>query len=87
MGLTTKTACNSWLSEGRNTARVFVLKTQFLHTLIFGGSYVPRIGKFNNIVCLRLFAEDRMKVLDVIEECQSKPREAPKENTPACGNF
>ena len=28
-----------------------------------------------------------MKVLDVIEECQSKPREAPKENTPACGNF
>ncbi|XP_068682659.1 polyribonucleotide nucleotidyltransferase 1, mitochondrial-like isoform X1 [Montipora foliosa] len=27
--------------------------------------------------------EDRMKVLDVIEECQSKPREKPKENTPA----
>lgn len=43
--------------------------------------------EFENIVCLLLFAEDRMKVLDVIEECQSKPREAPKENTPAFGNF
>jgi len=28
-----------------------------------------------------------MKVLDVIEECQSEPRETPKENTPALGNL
>lgn len=35
---------------------------------------------------VRKATEDRMKVLDVIEECQSKPRETPKENTPAQAN-
>ncbi|XP_044163140.1 polyribonucleotide nucleotidyltransferase 1, mitochondrial-like [Acropora millepora] len=30
--------------------------------------------------------EDRMKVLDVIEECQSKPRDIRKENAPALGS-
>ena len=31
--------------------------------------------------------EDRMKVLDILESCQSEPRETPKENTPALGKL
>ena len=29
--------------------------------------------------------DDRMKVLDIIEECQSEARKTPKENAPATG--
>ena len=32
-------------------------------------------------------AEDRMKVLDILESCQSEPRETLKENTPALGKL
>ena len=42
----------------------------------------------NSTYCLVGFAaEDRMKVLDILESCQSEPRETLKENTPALGKF
>ena len=44
--------------------------------------------KLISTYCLVGFvAEDRMKVLDVLESCQSEPRETPKENTPALGKL
>ena len=44
--------------------------------------------KLISTYCLVGFvAEDRMKVLDVLESCQSEPRETLKENTPALGKL
>ena len=44
--------------------------------------------KLISTYCLVGFvAEDRMKVLDILESCQSEPRETPKEITPALGKL
>ena len=44
--------------------------------------------KLINTYCLVGFvAEDRMKVLDILDSCQSEPRETLKENTPALGKL
>ena len=44
--------------------------------------------KLISTYCLVGFvAEDRMKVLGILESCQSEPRETLKENTPALGKL
>lgn len=47
----------------------------------------PAFRIYCDVFYVILLTEDRMKVLDVIEECQSKPRDIRKENAPALGNL
>lgn len=45
------------------------------------------IKKQLKILCVLNSTDDRMKVLDIIEECQSEARKTPKESAPAVGKL
>ena len=54
--------------------------------MVFGTntSDVLSLNLYDNCLCLNC-TDDRMKVLDIIEECQSDARRTPKDNAPAVG--
>lgn len=60
---------------------ILIVTTQFV------APFFTNCNLISTYCLVGFVAEDRMKVLDILESCQSEPRETLKENTPALGKL